>query len=300
MHSSSTRNFGDVTENLNQHLEPGDLQDLTEQSLNCHPRASLRRVFTPLPPLRLYCRASDNPRWPIIAPSIGIFLLILAALLLCGCGTARVSTRREVSAVPSVKPRTIYVADFELDPSSIKSKKGLLPALPPTPGPIGNILPPLPGQKKDPEKLAKELVDTMSTSLVKDFTKAGYNAQRLSSGEKFPSSGWLVRGVFTTVDQGNQFRRTMIGFGAGKTDLQVLVDINDLEKGTPKRFYEVSTTADSGKTPGAAPTIVLGPAGAVARFVIAGKDLTRNVKQTASRIAEEVAQRTKQNLYTAK
>lgn len=58
----------------------------------------------------------------------------------------------------------------------------------------------------------------------------------------------------------------------GKTDLQVLVDINDLAQGAPKRFYELNTTADSGKAPGAGPMILLGPAGVVARFIIAGKD----------------------------
>ena len=108
-----------------------------------------------------------------------------------------------------------------------------------------------------------------------------------------PTSGWLVRGVFTEVSQGNQLSRAVIGFGAGKTDLQVVVDVNDLSQGAPRRFYELNTTADSGKAPGAGPTIVLGPAGLAARFVIAGKDLDRNVKQTASKIAGEVVQRTK-------
>jgi hypothetical protein len=102
-----------------------------------------------------------------------------------------------------------------------------------------------------------------------------------------------VRGVFTEVNQGNQLNRAIIGFGMGKTDLQVLADINDLSQGAPKPFYELNTTADSGKAPGAGPTIVLGPAGAAARFVMAGQDLDRNVKQTASKIAEDIIERTK-------
>jgi hypothetical protein len=55
----------------------------------------------------------------------------------------------------------------------------------------------------------------------------------------------------------------------------------------------LKTTADSGKAPGAGPLIVLGPAGVAARFVIAGNDLDRNVKQTAAKIAAEIVQRTK-------
>lgn len=99
--------------------------------------------------------------------------------------------------------------------------------------------------------------------------------------------------MFTDVTQGNQLTRAVIGFGTGKTDLQVVVDINDLTQGPPRRFYELNTTADSGKAPGAGPTIVLGPAGVAARFIIAGQDLNRNVKQTASKIVGEVVQRTK-------
>ena len=185
----------------------------------------------------------------------------------------------------------IYVSDFDLDASNIKSEPGMLPT-PKLPGPLGNILPP-PGGPKDPQVLARDLVGSMSASLVKDLTKAGVNARRLAPGAPIPTSGWLVRGVFTDVNQGNQLSRAVIGFGSGKTDLQVVVDINDLTQGAPRRFYELNTTADSGKAPGAGPTIVLGPAGLAARFVIAGKDLDRNVKQTASKIAGEVVQRTK-------
>ncbi len=225
-------------------------------------------------------------------------LLILSATL-CGCGTAKVSERRDVGVAPTGKPAVVYVADFDLDAANIKKKRGALPALPPMPGPLGDILPPLPGQAKDPEKLARELVEAMSVSLVKDLNKAGFTTRRLASRGSVPTNGWLVRGVFTDVSQGNQLHRAVIGFGAGKTELQVLVDINDLSQGEPRRFYELNTTADSGKAPGAGAMIVLCPAGAAARFVLAGKDLDRNVKQTASKIAAEVVQRTQQGQLAA-
>jgi hypothetical protein len=225
--------------------------------------------------------------------ALGILLVAL-----CGCGTAQVASRREMAAVaPVARPATIYVLDFDLDVANVKSEPGLLPAPPKLPGPLGDklppMLPPLPGAAKDPKKVAREVVETMSTSLVKDLTKAGFTARRLTSTHSFPKDGWLVRGVFTDVNQGNQLQRSVIGFGLGKTDLQVNVKFDDLTQGPPKPFYELKTTADSGKAPGAGPTIVLGPAGVAARYVIAGQDLNRNVKQTASKIAEEVVQRTR-------
>jgi len=230
-----------------------------------------------------------------IKPSMSFIMLAGVCATLCGCGTAKISSRREIAAAPVGKPTTIYVADFDLDAANVKSEAGMLPTLK-LPGPLGEALPPMPGSPKDPKKLARQLVDEMSDSLVKDLAKAGMTARRLSPGATMPNSGWLVRGVFTDVNQGNQLTRAVIGFGKGKTDLQVVVDVNDLAQGAPRKFYELNTTADSGKAPGAGPTIVLGPGGLAARYVIAGKDLDRNVKQTASKIAAEVVQRTQQQI----
>lgn len=225
-------------------------------------------------------------------------LTVVVTACLCfallGCGTAKVSSRQSTAAAPTARPTTIYVVDFDLDVANVKSEKGFLPAMPKLPGPLGDKLPPPPGAAKDPQKVAREVVDTMSTSLVQKLTAAGFTARRLTSTNSLPNYGWLVRGVFTDVNQGNQLQRAVIGFGLGKTDLQVNIQFDDLTQGPPKPFYELHTTADSGHAPGAGPTIVLGPAGVAARYVIAGQDLNRNVKQTAAQIAEEVARKTKE------
>jgi hypothetical protein len=83
----------------------------------------------------------------------------------------------------------------------------------------------------------------------------------------------------------------MIGFGEGQTDIQVIVNVQDLSKGTPKPLYEIATEAGSGNKPGAAPTLAFGSYGAAARFVMAKGDLDKNVKHTAAKIAEEMAAR---------
>jgi len=244
---------------------------------------------------------SDGERAGVRGNLSAISIVALAAILCLaasGCATAHVSSRRELTDAPKASPAIVYIADFELDAADIKSEKGLLPPPPKLPGPLGNVFPPPPGTPRDPQKLARELVDEMSESLVKNLTKAGLAARRLRVSEPFPTNataGWLVRGVFTEVNQGNQLHRAVIGFGVGKTDLQVVVDIADLAQGVPKNFYELNTTANSGKAPGAGPMIVLCPVGAATRFVIAGKDLDRNVKQTAAQIAGEVVERTKPN-----
>ena len=107
--------------------------------------------------------------------------------------------------------------------------------------------------------------------------------------EPVPAAGWLVRGVFTEVQEGNRLRRAMIGFGQGQTDIQVVTTVDDLSLGPPKPLYEIATDATSGDKPGAAPTLAFSPYGAAARFVMSGKDLEKNVKQTAAQIADRMA-----------
>lgn len=213
------------------------------------------------------------------------------AMLASGCSTAKVTRRHSTGDVADPRPQAVYVADFDLEPAGVQSEPNLWLPAPELPG-LGDWTPPLPGRHTDPKKRARQLVEEMSATLVNQLNKDGLTARRLAVGEPFPESGWLVRGVFTTVDQGNQLQRAVSGFGKGRTQIQVVVGISDLSTGFPRSLYEIATTADSGKAPGAGPALILGPAGLAARFVIAGRDLERNVRQTASLIADEVVRRT--------
>jgi Domain of unknown function (DUF4410) len=210
--------------------------------------------------------------------------LLSLLLILSACRTAQISDRRELSAQPTAKPAVIYVTDFELDAQNIESEPGLLPesgGLLPRPG----ILSRLTGRSESPADRARELVDRMSNSLVKDLNDADISARRFTPGEPFPPTGWVVRGVFTEVQEGNRLRRAVIGFGVGKTELQVLVYLDDLADGVPRPFAEFDTSVDSGDKPGGA-KYAAGVKYALGRF-----DLDKNVEQTASAIAADINQR---------
>jgi len=220
------------------------------------------------------------------SPSI---LILGLCLLLLGCGTAKVTQQSDTGAVPTSRPLLIYVADFDLDAVDIQSGSGLVSALPARPlG--GGILPRAFGiLPQDKATTAHDLVELMASSLVKDLKAEGFEAQRIPAGGVWPREGWLLRGIFTQVDEGNRMRRAIIGFGAGKTDLTVATTLDDLSQGAPQPFYQVDTEAESGKMPGA--IITMNPAVVAARFVLAGGDLDRNTRNTASQIAKSVAAR---------
>jgi Domain of unknown function (DUF4410) len=137
----------------------------------------------------------------------------------------------------------------------------------------------------------RELTKLMSSALVNDLTRDGLNAQFLPSSELLPSEGWLVRGAFVQVDEGNRLRRAFIGFGSGATRLRVIVWVSELGHGSSGPFCALDTSTHSSRTPGAA--LSLDPYVGAARFVIDGLDLDMNVTQIAVRIAEDISERSR-------
>jgi len=215
--------------------------------------------------------------------------LIAVAALLASCSRANVLAERDISPVSSTVPALVYVADFELDAAEVKSEPGILNELP-RPRILPEVLPRGPlTQNQNPHAEARRIVDLMARSIAEDLEKKGVAATRVAAGFPPPTAGWLVRGMFLEVDEGNRLRRAVIGFGVGQTRMEVAATTDDLAKGAPAPLYQLETDAHSGSLPGAA--ITLNPVVAGLRFVMAGQDLDKNVRETAAKIADEVEKR---------
>jgi Domain of unknown function (DUF4410) len=198
------------------------------------------------------------------------------------------------SAADSTQPKhvftkdmTVYVRDFELDAENVKVDKGAGGQIRP-----GIIERPSKRQQTDPEAQAKKLVDTISKSLVGDLHKAGYKAQRLSPDDPNPSTGALVTGVFTEVDEGNRMHRALIGFGSGGAKMDLYVTMSDLAS-PEKPLYNLAQEDTSGKKPGAA--ITLNPYVAAAKFAMEKNAPEKMVKKTASEISSEMVKHLKEH-----
>ena len=160
--------------------------------------------------------------------AIAMKLTGISALVVClltGCGSAKVTGEHSYATLPPAKPTVIYVSNFELEAQNIKHEAGIVDGVlhrDSDDGILGGIMH---RRSPDPAERARKLVDLMADSLVKDLAKAGFSVTRLLPGNSMPTQGWLVRGVFTEVQEGNRLRRSMIGFGVGATDMQVVTEI---------------------------------------------------------------------------
>jgi Domain of unknown function (DUF4410) len=214
--------------------------------------------------------------------------LIVVCLVMAACANVKV-TGRELATLPEVTPRVIYVADFSLDPRTIKLETGILPlpALNSTKSDESDTLfPKMVGVPIERTVRARELVQLMTDSIVEDLRDRGLDAYRLNAMSQAPADGWLVRGTFIYTDEGNRIRRALVGLGEGKTELQMLISLNELGTGAPRPFCEVGTSVRSSSGPGA--LVSVDPYGALARFMVDALDLDKNVMETARRIAREI------------
>jgi hypothetical protein len=213
-------------------------------------------------------------------------LLLGASVIASGCaptagnkltGGARVETEVATGAPPATPARRVYVQDFALDAEATEPKTGLLGR--------PRLFQQLTGE--DPATHARRVVDDMASALVKDLNAAGIPAERLPAGA-LPPDGWLVRGAFTEVDSGKIMRRAIIGFGSGKTEMEVQVGVSDLASSRPtEAFLLFGTVTDPSRLPGGA--VSRNPYVVAAKFVLEKGAPQRDVEHTAKAIADELA-----------
>jgi Domain of unknown function (DUF4410) len=237
---------------------------------------------------RTSCRnRSNNPTW-----SRQISVAILASFLLVPFCMGQENNSQCSAGQPAALSRAdrnkvIYVKDFDLDPNNFKQDKGgitgkgyLLPAAPMS----------LLGRKhQDPEAAATNLTRLMTKTLVSELQKAGFNTRRLLSFEAPPTEGLVVSGAFTQLNEGNQMRRALLGFGAGNAKIELYVTLADVSC-SGHQLYDTSVQNGSGRMPGGAIALnpYAGAAGFVAKFAMTKNAPEKMVKKTAAKIAAEL------------
>ncbi|MCC8392558.1 DUF4410 domain-containing protein [Paraburkholderia sp. MMS20-SJTR3] len=213
-------------------------------------------------------------------------MLGLAISVCAGSGPSLAADSSTADAA-AVAPALVYVADFDLDAANVTTDNG--PANRAR-GIVGHLLPQGPlRQQHDPQARAQELVELMAQSLTDDLHKAGVDARRVTPGEPLPHSGWQVRGVFLSVDEGNRMRRAMVGMGAGQSQFQVAVSCDSLAAPDLSPLYESVDAGASRNMPGA--VIKLNPYVIAAKVVLSGRDEKAAIRTSAQQIADALVQK---------
>jgi uncharacterized protein DUF4410 len=190
-------------------------------------------------------------------------LLLTLALVSCASVSVEDGTERATQKMPEI----IYVADFSTAHSDFEVDR--------TGAELADF-------KKNLQLMLKT---AMATDLTDRLVTAAAVGKSKQSGLK---NAWLVRGEFTTVQQGSRLLRSAIGFGAGGTKVETRVEVYDLAQNSGTPFLTFSTTGGSGSEPGAILALTADPLQiAIGGVSGAAHGLSEDTKRTAREITAE-------------
>ncbi|MGT2473982.1 DUF4410 domain-containing protein [Paraburkholderia terrae] len=221
--------------------------------------------------------------------------LAFSAMLLSGCAAASVTNTAQYSTLTQANPQNVYVYTFASNPESVKlDNSGLIHKLSAS---FSN------SSQTSQTQEAAAASDTLTDEVVAKLQSMGMHAIRTDAPPPADQNVLIVEGAVGSIDAGNHRRRTLIGLGAGKSEVTAHVQV--LYKpagGMPQLVQTFDADANSGHMPGVAETAGVGAAvGHVATSAAVGGALhvgsehksdtvTSDAKKLADSVAKQVAQ----------
>jgi hypothetical protein len=155
-------------------------------------------------------------------------------------------------------------------------------------------------QLTEEEQQAYATANALSEALVEQLGKKGIRAQRANDGDIPPLHAIVLKGQFITIDEGSRFKRMVIGFGAGSSELRASVQAYQATKRGLRRIAEAEADASGSKMPGMAIPVAGGAAmgsAATSAVISGGMNIAKETKGAlnpdAERMAKKIAERAK-------
>ena len=209
---------------------------------------------------------------------MGVFVGALLVCFVIACGQTGI---RRAALVPETNlspPKRILLYDFAVSEQEVKEYQGIMRQQP-------NV--------KDASErerlLAKEVKDALAEELIDGLKPLGFVVERVGRETKATGSDLVIDGQFLTVDEGNPLHRLVVGFGTGASMVQSQVQVYQGQEA--RKLMEFTTQSDSGKMPGAAPTLGAGAAlqGGVSAGMVVANAAVSGVKTYKSDVARMAA-----------
>lgn len=195
------------------------------------------------------CPAGPGARRAIHVIAMGA---LLAGLLLAGCAPTQVQQTREAPAgLP--RPERILVYDFAVSPQEVQLDENLAAKIKQR-YEHENTAPRTPQELKVGHTVANVVTD----ELVKKIRSYGLWAERAMGAPPAGLDTLLIKGQFLSIDEGNRAERVLIGFAAGRTDVQAAVQVYETMPGGEREVENLTGSGGSAEKPGMAEMMGLG------------------------------------------
>ncbi len=220
-------------------------------------------------------------------------LCLLALLVVSGCASTQVTQQTPVSNPGLARPNRIWVYNFVANPADMPADSSIrgsvsAPSTPPTAAELAE---------------GRQLGASIAADLVADINAMGLTAVQAGPGSTPQPGDGVIRGYLVSVQGGGAVKRFVIGFGAGTSEMDTVVEGFAVTPQGWRKLGSGTLSSSGSKTPGmvvpAAVAIATGnPIGliVVGGMKVYGEASGRNklegrAKATADAIAAELKTR---------
>jgi hypothetical protein len=191
------------------------------------------------------------------------------------------------------RPDVVLVRDFAVTPGEVQLDRGV----------SARLISAVDGASASAQEVAvaRQVVAAISAALAAEINKLGLPAQTSSAAAE---AAWnrrlVVEGQVISIDQGNRTKRTMIGLGAGHSEVEADAQALYETRGTAPRLVEsFEAAAKSGRKPGLAEGLGAGmvldrvvTSAAVSAGAAAASEVTgATVEDDGTRMGKEIARK---------
>lgn len=206
----------------------------------------------------------------------GLIIAASGPLLLAACAREQMTEEYRYRGPPLPRPERVFVPDLGLLANDVKLDDGVR----------ARLMQEMSSEPVSEQRLAagRQAAAAVTQEIVSRLGSYGLPAERAARPVPgLPVPNVVVEGHVLSVDQGNRTRRTVIGFGAGQSQVVVEVQVYYRAGTGPARLLDqFEAAAESPRTPGAAATMGAGAAAARAAEAAAASGIMRNVSEARS------------------
>ncbi|HVA78520.1 MAG TPA: DUF4410 domain-containing protein [Candidatus Binataceae bacterium] len=220
----------------------------------------------------------------------GKVAFVFAMAVLAGCASTKVTEQTPIARQAMPRPHQIWVYDFVSAPADVPSDSSIggkvsAPSTPPTAEQI---------------ETGRQLGALIAKNLVADIQAMGLSAVQAGPSSAPHVGDGVIRGYLVSVEGGGAVKRFVIGFGAGTSEMDTVVEGYAVTPQGWRKLGSGTLSSSGSKTPGiAVPAAVAIATGSPIGLIVVGgmkiygeasgkNTLEGRAKATADAIAEQL------------
>jgi hypothetical protein len=216
--------------------------------------------------------------------------LLLSFVVVVGCASTKVTQQTPMAKEATARPDRIWVYDFAATPGDVPADSAIS-------GSVGAARAPPTAEQIE---TGRQLGALIAKDLVEDIQAMGLPAARAGAGASPQVGDGVIRGYLVSVEGGSAGKRFIIGFGAGKAELDTVVEGYVMTPQGLRKLGSGTLSASGSKTPGVVmPAAVAIASGSPVGLIVVGgaklygeasgkTGLEGRAKSTADEIAEQL------------